>query len=130
MASKIIDSSDPGIVVKETTIHLSDEKLRSLLSRTYECAQEDKGVFRLYKAYGVFLSIAGTLFLSLMTSTFNAIGNVSEETVTVIVWFLCIGCALMGFILMGVAVSDKMKNDTQLRDKAVDKMFEQNLSKE
>lgn len=129
MANKIIDSSDPGIVVKETIIQMSDEKLKGVLSRTYERAQEDTGLFKVYKCYSVFLSIAGTLFLALLTSTFGSIGKVSAETVTVLVWFICIGCALVGFVLMGIAVSKKTRNDTKARDQAVNEMFEQNLSR-
>ena len=35
----IIDTKDEGIVVKETPISISDEKLRNSLSRAYEEAQ-------------------------------------------------------------------------------------------
>ena len=63
MANKIINSSDPGIVAKETTVHLSDEKLRGIMSRTYERAQKDADTIKFHKFYSVFLSIAGTLFL-------------------------------------------------------------------
>lgn len=37
----IIDTKDEGIVVKETPISISDEKLRNSLSRAYEEAQKD-----------------------------------------------------------------------------------------
>ena len=119
----IIDTKDPGIVVKETSIRLSDEKFKNALSRTYEKAQSDTSTIKFKKYYGVFLSIAGTLFLSLLTATFESIGKISAEWVTGIAWFICIGSAVLGFVLMGVSVSEKMKTDTSLRDAAVNEIL-------
>jgi hypothetical protein len=129
MSQNIIEQSDPGIVAKETPVRLSDEKLRNMLSRTYECAQKDMGTKKLRDYYSVFLSVAGTLILSLLTSTFGAIGNISAEVVTKIVWAIFIISAVLGFVLMGMAVSEKTKNDTSNRDKAVNEVFEQYFSK-
>ena len=126
----IIDTKDPGIVVKETSIRLSDEKFKSALSRTHEKAQSDASEIKLRKHFSVFLSIAGTLFLSLITATFGAIGKISAERVTDIAWFLCIVSAIWGFILLGMLVSEKMKTDMTLRDKAVNEIFEEYVSKE
>ena len=70
--ANIIDTKDEGIVVKETLISISDEKLRNSLSRTYEEAQKDMSKFHFYNLYSVFLSISSTLFLSLLTSNFHA----------------------------------------------------------
>ena len=39
MVNSIINQDDLGIVVKESVIHLSDEKLNNVLLRTYERAQ-------------------------------------------------------------------------------------------
>lgn len=130
MPNNIIEQSDPGIVAKETPIRLSDEKLRNMLSRTYERAQKDMSATKFRNFYSVFLSVASTLFLSLLTSTFGAIGKISAEFVTGIAWTICIVSALLGFILMGLTVSDKMKNDTNERDKAVDEVFNQYFSKQ
>lgn len=125
MKNNIIDRSDPGIVVRETTIHLSDEKLKGALSKTYEQAQKDMNKPKLHKWYSVFLSIAGTLFLTLLTSDFNDIGSIKATTTTTIVWILCSVCAVTGFILMGIHVSDKTSNNTNERDKAVNTVFNQ-----
>lgn len=129
MSHNIIEQSDPGIVAKETPVRLSDEKLRNMLSRTYERAQKDMSTTKLRKYYSVFLSVAGTLFLSLLTSTFGAIGNISAEVVTKFAWAICIISAVLGFILMGMTVSEKTKNDTSDRDQAVNEVFEQYFSK-
>lgn len=126
----IIDTTDPGIVVKETSIRLSDEKFKNALSRTYEKAQSDASVIKLRKYFSVFLSIAGTLFLSLITATFNAIGTISAERVTNIAWIFCIVSAVWGFILLGMLVSDKIKTDMALRDRAVNEIFEEYVPKE
>ena len=126
----IIDTKDPGIVVKETSIRLSDEKFKNALSRTYEKAQSDASAIKFRKYFGVFLSIAGTLFLSLLTATFGAVGMISAAWVTGIAWFICIGSAILGFILMGMCVTEKMKTDTSLRDEAVNEIFEEFVPKD
>ena len=125
----IIDTKDEGIVVKETPIRISDEKLRNALSRTYEEAQKDMSKFHFYNLYSVFLSIAGTLFLSLLTSDFHAIGPVTAEKVTIGAWIVCIGSGLLSAILACYKVSQKTKNDTSDRDDAVEKVFNQHIQK-
>lgn len=119
----IIDTKDPGIVVKETSIKLSDEKFKNALSRTYEKAQSDASAIKFRKYYGVFLSIAGTLLLSLLTANFGSVGNISSARVTSIAWGIFIGSTVLGFVLMAMSVCDKMKTDTALRDDAVNKIF-------
>ncbi len=128
MSNNIIEQSDPGIVAKETPVRLSDEKLRNMLSRTYERAQKDMNAVKFRKFYSVFLSISGTLFLSLLTSTFGAVGKISAEFVTGMAWTICISFAVLGFILMGMTVTDKIKSDTHERDKAVNEVFKQYFS--
>lgn len=130
MPNNIIEKSNPGIVAKETPVRLSDEKLRNMLSRTYERAQMNMSATKFRHFYSVFLSVAGTLFLSLLTSTFDAVGKISTETVTIIAWIICIGSAILGFVLMGLTVSEKTKSDTIDRDKAVDEVFNQYFLKQ
>ena len=127
--TNIIDTKDEGIVVKETPIRISDEKLRNALSRVYEEAQKDMSKFHFYNLYSVFLSIASTLFLSLLTSDFHAIGSVTAETVTIGAWVVCIGSGFLGAILACYKVSQKTKNDTSNRDDAVEKVFNQHIQK-
>lgn len=121
----IIDTKDEGIVVKETPISISDEKLRNSLSRAYEEAQKDMSKFHFYNLCSVFLSIASTLFLALLTSDFHAIGSLTAETVTVGAWAICIGSGFLSVILTCYKVSKKTENDTSTRDAAVEKVFKQ-----
>ena len=125
----IIDTKDEGIVVKETPISISDEKLRNSLSRAYEEAQKDMSEFHFYNLYSVFISIAGTLFLSLLTSDFRAIGSISAEKVPIGAWVICIFSGFLGAILACCKVSIKTKNDTSNRDNAVKKVFNQHISR-
>lgn len=125
----IIDTKDEGIVVKETPISISDEKLRNSLSRAYEEAQKDMSTFHFYNLYSVFLSIASTLFLSLLTSDFHAIGSITAGQVTKGAWGICIGSGFLGGILACYKVSQKTKNDTSNRDVAVKKVFNQHIQK-
>ena len=125
----IIDTKDEGIVVQETPIRISDEKLRNSLSRAYEEAQKDMSTFHFYNLHSVFLSIASTLFLSLLTSDFHAIGSITAETVTIGVWGICIGSVFLGVVLACCKVSRKTQNDPSNRDEAVKKVFNQHILK-
>lgn len=129
MANNIIETSDPGIVVKEIQIKLSDEKFKVALSRTYERAISDAEKPKFRKNYGVFLSVAGTLCLSLLTSNFQDIGEISAWNVTGIAWTVCIICAILGFVLMGMRVFEKEHSSTKERDCAVDEIFNECVSK-
>ena len=126
----IIDTKDEGIVVKETLISISDEKVKNSLSRTYEEAQKDMSKFHFYNLYSVFFSIASTLFLSLLTSNFHAIGSATAETVTIGAWVICIVSAFLGGILACYKVAERTKNDTSARDDAVEKIFNQHITKQ
>jgi len=86
-------------------------------------------VVHFYNLYSVFLSIASTLFLSLLTSDFHAIGSITAEKVTSGAWIVCIGSGLLGTFLACYKVSQKTKNDTSNRDDAVEKVFNQHIQK-
>lgn len=121
--NSIIDQNDSGIVVKETSVKISDEKLKNMLSKAYERAQQDANKIVLNKYYGVFLSIAGTLVVTLVTSEFRSLGCFSSGAVTDIVWVICIICALVGFILLWLNVKEKTSYKTNARDQAVDEIM-------
>ena len=128
MPTNIIDKSAPGIVMQETQISLSDEKLKSLLLRTYEAALRDANSPKYYKTYSVLLSIAGTLLITLLTSSFSSLGQISADTITVIAWIVFCGCAITGFIFLWIAARKKMSYDTSARDKAISEIFEGHCS--
>ena len=129
MTDKIIDETAPGLVVKEFTVRLSDEKLKNVMLRTYERAQKDLGVFKLHKLYSIMLSIASTLLLTLLTSSFNAIGPFTAEEVTKAAWLFFVASAIIGFLMLISHVNDKLKNDTSKRDKAVNEIFNKYFNK-
>ena len=114
--NQIIKQSNQGIVLEETPVTLSDEKLNGILLHTYEKAVQDVSKWRFYKLYSVLLSIAGTLFVSLITSSFNALGHISADTVRTIVIILTIISAIVGFSFLGISVNQKKKSDTEVRD--------------
>ena len=62
----IIDTKDEGIVVKETPISISDEKLRNSLSRAYEEAQKDMSTFHFYNLYSYNILVANVYQLYLL----------------------------------------------------------------
>ena len=121
MANNIIKQSNQGIVLEETPVTLSDEKLQSILLHTYEKAVSDTMKWHWYKLYSIFLSIAGTLFLTLLTtSSFNEIGSLESNTVK---GFVIIITAILGFIFLGASVNQKKKNDTETRDASIQEIM-------
>ena len=125
MVNSIINQDDLGFVVKESVIHLSDEKLNNVLLRTYERAQQDAHAVKFHKFYGMFLSIAGTLFLTLLTSDFHNLGSMKAETVTEIAWIVFSISLIVGIILLIVNFRKQAKDNTRERDKAVEEIFKQ-----
>ena len=127
MSEMIIDSSDSGIVVTETKITISDEKLNRMLLIAYEAAQKDDNKFRIHSLWGVCWSIAGTLLMALLTSSFNKIGSVDASTVTNWAIVLCIIFAVVGLGLAIWRINDRSSNDTEGRDNAVKKIISEYL---
>lgn len=127
MNEMIIDSSDRGIVVTETKITISDEKLNRMLLIAYEAAQKDNNKFKIHSLWGVCWSIAGTLLMALLTSSFNKIGSIDANTVTNWAIGLCVIFAIIGLFLAIWRINDKSSNNTENRDNAVKKIIEDYL---
>lgn len=123
MNEMIIDNSGSGIVVTETKITISDEKLNRMLLIAYEAAQRDNNKFKIHSLWGVCCSIAGTLFMALLTSSFNEIGPIDAKTVTNWAIILCILFAIFGLCLAIWRINDKSSNNTESRDNAVEKII-------
>lgn len=119
----IIDIFAPGITLKEISVNLSDEKLKTMLSRAYETAQQDATKFKFHKIYGISLSICGTLALTILTSSFNPIGPVSSKMVSIIAILICIFTGIIGLIQLLYNVSHKTNNNIAERDEAIQKIF-------
>lgn len=127
MREMIIDSADTGIVVTETKITISDEKLNGMLSKAYEAAQKDNNKFKIYSLWGVCWSITGTLLMALLTSSFNAIGSISADTVTNWAIALCVIFGIAGLIFAIWRMNDKSTNVIVDRDNAVKKIIQDYL---
>ena len=121
----IINQSDACIVLTESKISLSDEKLKGMLLRTYERAEKDTLRPSITKHYGVFLSASGTLILSLLTSSFGDIGMIEAIIVTRIMWVIAVILGLMGMILLFVYSNKKANNSRDSRDKAIDEILKE-----
>ena len=129
MDNMIIDDSDSGIVVTETKITISDEKLIGMFSRTYEAAQRNANKFKLHNLWSVCWSIAGTLLMAILTSTFNKIGSLEATTVTNWAIGLCVVFAVLGFGLAIWRINDKASSDTKQRDDTVKEIISNYLAK-
>ena len=123
MDEMIIDNSGSGIVVTETKITISDEKLNRMLLIAYEAAQRDNNKFKIHSLWGVCWSIAGTLLMALLTSSFNEIGPIDANSVTNWAIGLCIIFVIIGLFLAIWRINDKSSNNTERRDSAVEKII-------
>lgn len=127
MASKskfdIMNDEDAHIIVKETPVHLTDEKIKSILYRTYERAQSDVSVKKWYDYYDCCFSVSGTLFLTLLTASFNkTFGIDPEELASIAKWLLGISM-LTGIVFLIFKLKAKRESDMSNRDIAVEDVF-------
>lgn len=118
---KSIVTTSNQIVCQETSIQLSDQKMKNVLSSVYEQARTDATKFKISNYYGVFLSVALTLLVALLTCDFKPLGQIQAEMVKNIFGGCFILCAIIGFCLILVNVSKKHANVNEERDKAINK---------
>ena len=100
MASKskfdIISEDDAHIIVKETPVHLTDEKIKSILYRTY---------------------------LTLLTASFNeTLGLEPDKLVCIAKMLLCISL-LLGIVFLIIKLKANRQSDASKRDIAVEEVF-------
>ena len=130
----IIDQSNPGFVATETKIQLSDEKLKRVLMQAYETALKNANAPAWNKQYGVFLSIAGSLFLAQLTSDFRQLHffglTLEAEKVTNIIWGIIAICVALCMTCLISIIRTKTKDDTEIRDKTIDQIFKKNFTSE
>ncbi len=107
-------------VCRETTIHLSDVKLKTSFSNMYERALNDSRKFSIWKFYQIPFSIAGTLMLSLLTCDFKAIFGFSETEVEKTVAIVMMVSIILGTIMVFANLSKNNKDSIKLRDEAVE----------
>ncbi len=123
MANNLIDTSLGDIVIQEKPIRVTDEKLSNMLAKTYEQARKDACKFKIYKHYGVFLSIAGTLFVTLITATCHDFLGIKSEIITAIFWGIFSISLLTGIVLAMLCASFKRNSENDERDLAVEKIL-------
>lgn len=117
--SNSIVTSSNKIICRETSIQLSDEKLKGVLSKVYEAARKDACKFKPYKHYGIFISIAGTLLITLLTTEFKAIGSITATDMKTGAWVLFGISAIIGFALALWNVSKQHVSENEERDKTI-----------
>lgn len=122
MANIKIDSRD--IVIEDKRLHISDEKIRSSLEKSYEAARIDARKFKFYKAFGIFFSVAFSLLIALLTAEFKALGGISANCMMWIAIVLCSGCFITGVVLVVLYVFHKDKSLFVERDEAVSKLLQ------
>ncbi len=120
----IFDTKLTNLVCKEFPINLTDEKLKSVLSKTYERARKDANKFRIYKHFGIFLSIGLTLLIALLTAEFKPLGMISGAVLQTICIILCCLTFVVGFIFLIMFAMLKDSNILDERDKAVNEIME------
>ena len=126
MSDQIIDSFDPGIVLKETKITVSDERLRNLLIKTYETAQKECEKFRIYNLWSTSLSFSGALFLSLLTSDFKTIGAIDAALVKLVIEALMAMSLMVAIALLALKMHNGVMMASDARDKAIEDILKKN----
>ena len=121
----IINRSDSSIVLTESKVSLSDEKLKSMLMRTYERAEKDTLKPSITRHYGEFLSISGTIGLTLLTSSFNSVGALESKVVTNIAGGIAVVCGVLGIVFLLSYSSRKACNSRDNRDHAVNEIMDE-----
>ena len=115
-----IKLSGKPVIVSDTQIQLSDQKLRSLLSAMYEKGENDARRFSPWKSYAPCFSVALTLLIALLTSEFHPVFGFSSETVTAVAFFLLSVSALLGFVFLLYGFQVRNSDLTEKRDKAIE----------
>lgn len=119
----IISSDGEHIIVKETPVHLTDEKIKSVLFRAYEYAQKDVNTKSLLDYYDCCFSVSLTLFLTLLTASFNGVFGIEANTVTLIVKIVFGSLMILGILMLVLKLNTKRQSDTKQRDIAVEEVF-------
>lgn len=119
----LIDTSSSSLVCTEQAIQISDEKLKSVLCKTYETARTDANKFKIYKHFGIFLSIGFTLLITLLTSEFGALGTISGSTLRIICIVVCIISFIIGVAFIILFAILKGSNVFKDRDKAINEIM-------
>lgn len=118
-----IDIVSENVVCFVTNIHLTDAKLKNTLSDTYEIARKDARKFKIYRYFGVPLSISATLFTSLLTSDFKSFSFVKGSVLEVIAWVVCAICFLVGIVFALICAACKDNDEKDERDEAISKVM-------
>lgn len=121
--NNIIDNNSDGIVATETKITISDEKLNSMLSKTYEMATIEANEFKIHSLWSICWSIAGTLFITILTSSFNGIGSIGADTINNWAIGICIFAFLAGLILIIWRLNDKTSTNFNKRNDTVQQIL-------
>ncbi len=127
--AKNIINSNRGLILEETSLTLSDEKLNGILLHTYEKAVANVSKFNFRNLYKELLSVATTLFVTLFTSDFKSIGSFDSKSVKNFVISIIIVTATIGFIFAILSVYDKKKSDTEERDNSIKEIIDKYLKK-
>lgn len=123
MGNLNITTKDDNIVCKETSIKLSDEKLKNVLSKAYETARKDARKLKWYKHYGVLLSIAFTLIVTLFTAEFKSFWIFDGECLKIVFAIISAICLIVGLIMLITYATLKDNTLMDERDIAIENII-------
>lgn len=127
MANSKLSISNPPISIKSTPISLSDDTLKLMMIQSYESAQKNESKLKPSKCAGILLSIAGTLLVSLITSSFKSIGQIPEDVVRRIAIIVCLVCGIGGIALLIIRSVNRLKVSTEERDKSIQDIISKHM---
>lgn len=126
----IIDQNSAGLVITEIPVQISDEKFKRLLSQAYEYARRDARKWHWYDLSGNSLTAAATLFITLLTSTFNGIQRwgLTGDDITCYGWILLTVLFIFGCVASIARAQCKNNGEASERDIAVQHIWENHCS--
>ena len=118
-----IDIVSENVVCFVTNIHLTDARLKNTLSDIYETARKDARKFKIYRFFGVPLSVSSTLFVTLLTADFKTFSFVDGTTLETIGWWIASVCLVIGVVLALMCATCKDNKEKDERDAAISKVM-------
>lgn len=130
-ATKAISSEKEDLIVENQNIKMNDDKLYRLQQLTYEKAVQNCNKIHPSSAWPVCLSIAATLFLTLLTSDFKSVGCVDADLVKKIAVGLCVLAVILFVVFLCVSFSRKPFSSkvTEERERAITEARNEIISK-
>lgn len=120
-----VKTTNYDISIIDAKFSLSDERLKNILSHTYEHGRSDAQKFHFCDHWGTCFSITFTASIPLWTADFRDFWKIPGNLLRDLVFLLFLGSLLVGIVFFILSLFNKNKEDANKeRDTAVEKAIE------